>query len=240
MFGDGTAALSPSANPDPFDLAKDINGSAMDSRTVPPRPLTPDSAATGGSTAATFRPRTTTADAEFAHVGLPEHGEQYGLKTARSRHPNGVNLLLCDGSVHFVANGISLATWRAVATPRAVKLWPAISTCSRSFIGRPAMNLRITSPGWIKVALLVVLGTVGIAGGLLPVRRLPLLARVAGLCAGTVGSHQRGGGAGLHRFSLSALDAKDRIEAPSLTADSTGRVFLAWGSKTGETAPRSF
>jgi prepilin-type N-terminal cleavage/methylation domain-containing protein len=28
----------------------------------------------------------------------------------------GVNLLLCDGSVHFVNNGISVATWRALGT----------------------------------------------------------------------------------------------------------------------------
>lgn len=39
-----------------------------------------------------------------------------GLSTARSTHPGGVNLLLCDGSVRFVTNGISLPTWRALAT----------------------------------------------------------------------------------------------------------------------------
>jgi prepilin-type N-terminal cleavage/methylation domain-containing protein/prepilin-type processing-associated H-X9-DG protein len=36
--------------------------------------------------------------------------------TASSCHTNGVNLLLCDGSVHFVTNGISLTTWRALGT----------------------------------------------------------------------------------------------------------------------------
>ncbi len=36
--------------------------------------------------------------------------------TASSAHPSGVNLLLCDGSVHFVANSISLTTWRALGT----------------------------------------------------------------------------------------------------------------------------
>jgi prepilin-type N-terminal cleavage/methylation domain-containing protein/prepilin-type processing-associated H-X9-DG protein len=40
----------------------------------------------------------------------------YGLTTARSMHANGVNLLLCDGSVRFLANGITLATWRALGT----------------------------------------------------------------------------------------------------------------------------
>jgi prepilin-type N-terminal cleavage/methylation domain-containing protein/prepilin-type processing-associated H-X9-DG protein len=36
--------------------------------------------------------------------------------TASSAHTNGVNLLLCDGSVHFVANSVSLTTWRALGT----------------------------------------------------------------------------------------------------------------------------
>jgi prepilin-type N-terminal cleavage/methylation domain-containing protein/prepilin-type processing-associated H-X9-DG protein len=35
---------------------------------------------------------------------------------ANSDHNGGVNLLLCDGSVHFVDNSISLATWRALGT----------------------------------------------------------------------------------------------------------------------------
>jgi prepilin-type N-terminal cleavage/methylation domain-containing protein/prepilin-type processing-associated H-X9-DG protein len=33
-----------------------------------------------------------------------------------SLHTNGVNILLCDGSVHFVTNGISLTTWRALGS----------------------------------------------------------------------------------------------------------------------------
>ncbi|NLF70516.1 MAG: DUF1559 domain-containing protein [Candidatus Anammoximicrobium sp.] len=37
-------------------------------------------------------------------------------KAARSRHPGGVNLLLCDGSVRFVSNSVELATWRALAS----------------------------------------------------------------------------------------------------------------------------
>ncbi len=36
--------------------------------------------------------------------------------TASSYHTNGVNLLLCDGSVRWVSNAVSLPTWRALGT----------------------------------------------------------------------------------------------------------------------------
>ena len=39
-----------------------------------------------------------------------------GLSTARSWHSGGVNLLLVDGSVRFVRDGIDLPTWRALST----------------------------------------------------------------------------------------------------------------------------
>jgi prepilin-type N-terminal cleavage/methylation domain-containing protein/prepilin-type processing-associated H-X9-DG protein len=39
-----------------------------------------------------------------------------GFKAARSNHPGGVNLLMADGSVRFVANGIRLDTWQALST----------------------------------------------------------------------------------------------------------------------------
>lgn len=35
--------------------------------------------------------------------------------TARSRHPNGVQALMCDGSVHFVADDIDLRTWQLLS-----------------------------------------------------------------------------------------------------------------------------
>ena len=38
------------------------------------------------------------------------------IKAARSRHVGGVNVLFADGSVRFIEDDISLATWRAMGT----------------------------------------------------------------------------------------------------------------------------
>ncbi len=38
-----------------------------------------------------------------------------------------------------------------------------------------------------------------------------------------------------HRFPLTSLDAKDSQEAPELTVNCCGKLFLAWGSKTSDT-----
>ncbi len=40
----------------------------------------------------------------------------FSWRTARSKHPGGVNLLLCDGSVRFVANSVNLKTWTALGS----------------------------------------------------------------------------------------------------------------------------
>ena len=39
-----------------------------------------------------------------------------GFRAARSRHPGGVNLLLCDGSVRFARDSVSAQTWQAIGT----------------------------------------------------------------------------------------------------------------------------
>jgi prepilin-type N-terminal cleavage/methylation domain-containing protein/prepilin-type processing-associated H-X9-DG protein len=39
-----------------------------------------------------------------------------GAYTARSHHPGGVNVLMGDGAVHFVSDGVDLAVWRAAAS----------------------------------------------------------------------------------------------------------------------------
>jgi prepilin-type processing-associated H-X9-DG protein len=40
----------------------------------------------------------------------------YGWRTARSRHPGGVNMALGDGAVRFVAESIDQAVWHALST----------------------------------------------------------------------------------------------------------------------------
>jgi prepilin-type processing-associated H-X9-DG protein len=40
----------------------------------------------------------------------------FAWRAARSRHTGGVNVLFGDGSVHFVSQGVSPNTWRALAT----------------------------------------------------------------------------------------------------------------------------
>lgn len=43
-------------------------------------------------------------------------------KAARSRHPDGVNLLLCDGSVRFVSETIHRDTWHALGSRNGVEV----------------------------------------------------------------------------------------------------------------------
>lgn len=40
----------------------------------------------------------------------------YGWRTARSRHKGGVNMLMADGSVHWIADLIDPAIWKALST----------------------------------------------------------------------------------------------------------------------------
>jgi len=39
-----------------------------------------------------------------------------GTASARSRHTGGVNVCMCDGSVRFVSDGVTLQTWQALGT----------------------------------------------------------------------------------------------------------------------------
>jgi prepilin-type N-terminal cleavage/methylation domain-containing protein len=43
-------------------------------------------------------------------------GSQREFNAARSHHPGGVGISLCDGSVRFIKDTVNLATWRALST----------------------------------------------------------------------------------------------------------------------------
>jgi prepilin-type N-terminal cleavage/methylation domain-containing protein/prepilin-type processing-associated H-X9-DG protein len=48
--------------------------------------------------------------------GRPMMFTPFGWRGARSRHVEGVNVLLADGAVRFVEDGVDLAVWRALST----------------------------------------------------------------------------------------------------------------------------
>jgi len=58
----------------------------------------------------------TTYDVDFITATESNVADTYAAVTARSYHTGGVNAVLMDGSVRFVANGIPLAAWRALGT----------------------------------------------------------------------------------------------------------------------------
>src|SRR5262249_12663421 len=75
------------------------------------------------------------------------------------------------------------------------------------------------------------------------VRTIALLgAAIAGIGTGIYLTSSDGTGArtsdapvpAFRRFALTAFDAKDQIEAPSLACDAAGRVYLAWASKSAD------
>ncbi len=76
---------------------------------TPNNPTAVDVMTGGGCGPSTFTPAiypcTTTSTATLPRMQL-----------ARSRHTNGVNVALCDGSVRFVSNTVSLITWRSLGS----------------------------------------------------------------------------------------------------------------------------
>jgi prepilin-type N-terminal cleavage/methylation domain-containing protein len=57
-----------------------------------------------------------TYDVDFITAGETSPGDTYAAVTSRSYHGALVNVLLMDGSVRSVSNGISVTTWRALGT----------------------------------------------------------------------------------------------------------------------------
>jgi prepilin-type processing-associated H-X9-DG protein len=47
---------------------------------------------------------------------MPSAPGSQARNAARSRHPQGVNAALCDGSIRFVNNGVALNAWMAAGT----------------------------------------------------------------------------------------------------------------------------
>ncbi len=118
VFGNGLAGLSPApATLDPLAVAIDINGSAMDPATCASTTTYTgqrgDRWINGGYLSTAYNhwqlPNSATLD-------CLNSANNYGLKTARSRHSGGVNVLFCDGSIHFISNNVNQTTWTALAT----------------------------------------------------------------------------------------------------------------------------
>ncbi len=51
---------------------------------------------------------------------FPDWSTRRMIVTPRSGHTGGVNVVMCDGSVRYVRNGVTLATWQALGTVQAV------------------------------------------------------------------------------------------------------------------------
>ena len=118
VYGNGLAPLSEVAGAvDPTVLATDISGSAMDPTTCAQTTTFTgqrgDRWINGGYLSTAYNHYTTP---NSPTLDCLNSANNYGLKTARSRHTGGVNLLLCDGSARFVSDSVSLMTWRALAT----------------------------------------------------------------------------------------------------------------------------
>jgi prepilin-type processing-associated H-X9-DG protein len=120
LLGDG---LSPTG-PTPTDAVREVL--LVSGGNTP----TPDACASGGGSNTWSGQRSAKwinghyGDALYNHYYPPnapvwDCGNGYsnmGLTAARSNHTGGVNLLLADGAVRFIANSIVLSTWRALAT----------------------------------------------------------------------------------------------------------------------------
>src|SRR5207248_11691839 len=103
----GMTGLSAAFDPARFTHAEWVDGEVHDTgftTAFPPNTVVPYASAG------------TTYDVDFVSATETSLGDTYAAVTARSYHNGAVNVLLMDGSVRSVANGISTATWRALGT----------------------------------------------------------------------------------------------------------------------------
>jgi hypothetical protein len=73
-----------------------------------------------GTDTSPFRPATP--NPENPPYAAPNSG--YTYKSARSRHPGGVNVIMADSSLQFVQNDIALLIWRAMGTMNGGEIIP--------------------------------------------------------------------------------------------------------------------
>jgi prepilin-type N-terminal cleavage/methylation domain-containing protein len=120
-YGNGLASLAPAPSPlprnAPMVLAIDISGSAMDPGTCAATTTYTgqrgDRWINGGYLATAYNHYLIPNSPAFDCLNSANN---YGLKGARSWHPAGVNLTLCDGSVRFVSETIDQFIWLYLAT----------------------------------------------------------------------------------------------------------------------------
>ena len=68
------------------------------------------------NTKVTYNTSGVTYDVDVVLATESNAGDTYAAVTSRSYHTSGVNVLLMDGSVHFISSGIQLEIWRAFGT----------------------------------------------------------------------------------------------------------------------------
>jgi type II secretory pathway pseudopilin PulG len=56
-----------------------------------------------------------------------QSGTNYFKAAARSRHPGGVHVTMCDASVHYVVDDVDLATWRGASTSKGAEVYHGLT-----------------------------------------------------------------------------------------------------------------
>jgi prepilin-type N-terminal cleavage/methylation domain-containing protein/prepilin-type processing-associated H-X9-DG protein len=57
---------------------------------------------------------------------IAQSGQNFFKAAARSRHPGGVNAVMCDASVQFIIDNVDLATWRAASTVKGDEVYSGL------------------------------------------------------------------------------------------------------------------